>query len=176
MPNATTPIATQSRTITWKDPVTDLAAIAAMSGLEYLQHLVDTERQPPIGELMDFRLVEFGPGFAVFEGAPQAFHYNPIGAVHGGFAATLLDSAVGCAIHTTLKAGLAYTTVELKVNYTRPLRANTGPVRCEGKVIHVGGRVGTAEGRITDASGRLYAHATTTCLIFPLQEGPPKNV
>ena len=169
-------IMTQSRLVTWAEPFTDVATIASMSGLEYLQHLVDTRRQAPIGSLMDVHLVSFGPGVAVFEGIPQAFHYNPIGAVHGGFAATILDSAVGCAIHTTLKAGLAYTTIELKVNYTRPLRLTTGLVKCEGRVIHAGSRVATAEGRLTDLSGKLYAHATTSCLVFPIDQGVPKGV
>jgi uncharacterized protein (TIGR00369 family) len=108
---------------------------------------------------------------AVFSGAPSEFHYNPIGVVHGGFAATLLDSALGCSVHTTLKPGFAYTTIELKVNYVRPLRMTTGIVSSEGEVIHVGSRIATAEARLTDAAGKLYAHGSTTCLIFPIDEG-----
>jgi uncharacterized protein (TIGR00369 family) len=160
--------ALRTRVVTWKEPVVDAAEIAAMSGLEYLQHLLDSGRAPPISALLDFRLVRFEPGRAVFAGTPSEFHYNPIGAVHGGFAATLLDSALGCSIHTTLKAGLAYTTIELKVNYVRPLRMTTGVVSCEGQVIHVGSRIATAEARLTDAAGKLYAHGSTTCLIFPI--------
>lgn len=98
--------------------------------------------------------------------ASERYHYNPIGVVHGGVAATLLDSAMGCAVHSTLPAGAGYTTLEIIVNYLRPLTVATGPVRCEAKVIHLGGRTATAEGRIEDDRGRLYAHGTTTCMIF----------
>ena len=107
---------------------------------------------------------------AVFAGTPAEYHYNPIGVVHGGFAATLFDSALGCAVHTTLKPGFAYTTVELKVNYVRPLLMSTGPVEAEGKIIHVGARLATAEARVTDSTGKLYAHGSTTCMIFPVAE------
>src|ERR1700676_3561480 len=129
--------ASRTRLVTWKEPVVDLAQIAAMSGFDYLHHLLDSGRAPPIGALLDFRLVRVEPGRAVFSGTPSEYHYNPIGVVHGGFAATLLDSALGCAVHTTLKPGFAYTTVELKVNYVRPLLMSTGPVEAEGKIIHV---------------------------------------
>ena len=156
----------RTRLVTWQEPIVNPAEIAAVSGLEYLQSLVATGRTPPIAATLDFRAVRFEAGVAIFEGTPAEFHYNPIGVVHGGFAATLLDSALGCAIHTTLPAGVAYTTVELKINYVRPLLTTTGLVTCEGKVIHVGGRIATAEARVTDAAGKLYAHATTTCLIF----------
>src|SRR5271154_1736073 len=141
--------ALRTRLVAWKEPVVDLAQIAAMSGLEYLQHLLDGGGVPPIAALLDFRLVRVEPGRAVFAGTPAEFHYNPIGVVHGGFAATLLDSALGCAVHTTLKPGFAYTTVELKVNYVRPLLMTTGPVEAEGKIIHVGARLATAEARVT---------------------------
>ena len=159
----------RSRTVTWELPVLDAAELAGMSGLDYLRRgLLGDGMRTPIGRLMDFRAVRFDEGLAVFEGTPAEFHYNPIGSVHGGFAATLLDSALGCSVHTTLKPGFGYTTVELKVNYVRPLKLSTGPVTCEGKVIHVGGRIATSEARLTDADGKLYAHGTTTCLIFPL--------
>jgi uncharacterized protein (TIGR00369 family) len=102
----------------------------------------------------------------VFQGRPQRRHYNPLGTVHGGWFATLLDSAVGCAIHATLPAGKGYTTLELKVNMVRPLNDGVPLVRAEGKVIHAGRQVATAEGRIVGPDGKLYAHATTTCLIF----------
>jgi uncharacterized protein (TIGR00369 family) len=160
----------RTRVVTWKQPVVDRAQIAAMSGLDYLQYLLDSERTPPIAALLDFKLVRIEPGRAVFAGTPSEFHYNPIGAVHGGFAATLLDSALGCSVHTTLKAGFAYTTIELKVNYVRPLQLTTGVVSCEGQVIHVGSRIATAEARLTDAAGKLYAHGSTTCLIFPVND------
>jgi len=161
----------RSRTITWELPVLDPAELAGMSGLDYLRRGLGADTfRAPIGALIGFRPVRFDEGIAVFEATPAEYHYNPIGSVHGGFAATLLDSALGCSIHTMLKAGFGYTTVELKVNYVRPLKISTGPVTCEGKVIHVGGRIATSEARLTDADGKLYAHGTTTCLIFPLGE------
>jgi uncharacterized protein (TIGR00369 family) len=112
------------------------------------------------------RFVEVEEGRAIFEGEPTEYHYNPIGVVHGGLAATLLDSAMGCAVHSMLPVGVGYTTLEIKVNYLRALTSETGTVRAEGRVIKVGGRVAVAEGRITDAAGNLYAHSTTTCLIL----------
>ena len=160
--------ADRTRTITWKPPIIDPAAVASMTGLEYLQSLIDTDRPPPIAALLNFSLTQVGPGLAIFSGTPAEYHYNPIGVVHGGFAATLLDSALGCAVHTALKAGLGYTTVELKVNYVRPLLMSTGPITAEGKVIHIGNRLATAEARLTDVSGKLYAHGSTTCMIFPV--------
>jgi uncharacterized protein (TIGR00369 family) len=122
---------------------------------------------PPIAETLGFMLVEAEPGRAVFAGTPQYRHYNPIGTVHAGFAATLLDSAVACAVHTTLKQGEAYTTLELKLNLVRPLTEDTGLVRAEGRVLHRGRTVATAEGYLKDGADKLYAHATTTCVIFP---------
>jgi uncharacterized protein (TIGR00369 family) len=152
--------------VTWTPPIVDMAAITARSGLDYLRGLIETGQTLPIGQTLDFHPVRFEFGEAVFEGTPAEFHYNPIGAVHGGFAATLLDSALGCAVHSTLPPGLAYTTVELKINYVRPLQMRTGPVTCTGRIIHAGSRIATAEARLTDAGGKLYAHGTTTCLIF----------
>ncbi len=102
----------------------------------------------------------------VFECIPAEYHYNPIGAVHGGLARTLADSAMGCAVHTMLPAGVGYTTLEIKTNLLRPIAVETGRLLCEGKTIHVGGRIATAEARLTDEVGRLYAHATTTCMVF----------
>lgn len=159
-----------TRTVSWQPPIVDVARIASMSGLEYLQYLIDANHPPPIADLLNFNLTRIAPGVAVFTGTPAEYHYNPIGVVHGGFAATLLDSALGCAVHTTLKPGFAYTTVELKVNYVRPLQLTTGPVEAAGKVIHVGSRLATAEARITDGQGKLYAHGSTTCMIFPVAE------
>jgi uncharacterized protein (TIGR00369 family) len=156
------------RVITWKAPIIDPVAIASMSGLEYLQRLIDSDHPPPFAALLNFTLSQIGPGVAVFSGTPAEYHYNPIGVVHGGFAATLLDSALGCAVHSTLKAGFAYTTVELKVNFVRPLTMSTGPVEATGKIIHVGTRLATAEARLTDSAGKLYAHGSTTCMMFPV--------
>jgi uncharacterized protein (TIGR00369 family) len=138
-----------------------------LSGMEYIQAIFRGELPaPPISELMGFQGVEAEPGRAVFEMVPGQQHYNPIGSVHGGVALTLLDSAMGCAVHTTLDAGVGYTTLEVKSNFVRPITADTGLIRCEGLVIHSGSRVATAEGKLTDAAGKLLAHGTTTCLIF----------
>lgn len=135
----------------------------AKTGLEFLRDIIDGKHPaPPFGG----RLAEVGEGRAVFTVTPGDQHYNPIGVVHGGLAATLLDSATACAIHSTLPAGAGYTTLEVKVNFVKALTRDTGPVRAEAKIIHVGKRTGTAEGRIVDAKGTLYAHATCTCMIF----------
>jgi uncharacterized protein (TIGR00369 family) len=123
---------------------------------------------PHIADTMDFSLVEIAPGIATFQGTPQLKHYNPLGSVHGGWYATLLDSAVGCAVHTVMPAGRAYTTAELSVNIVRAASHKSGPLRAIGTVIHCGRQLATAEGRIVDAHGKLYAHATTTCLVFEL--------
>ena len=143
--------------------------LARRPGLELLQGIFDGSLPaPPIGNTLGFVPVEMAPGRAVFQGTPSFDHYNPIGSVHGGWIATLLDSCVGCAVHTTLPAGKGYTTLELKVNYVRAVTEDSGALRAEGKLIHAGGRVATAEGRLVDAAGRLYAHCTTTCLILDL--------
>jgi uncharacterized protein (TIGR00369 family) len=149
--------------------VTSLADLRSRSGAQFFSAIGNGELPtPPIGHTLDFWPVEWEPGRMVFQGTPALAHYNPLGSVHGGWIAALLDSCVGCAVHSTLPVGKGYTTVELKVNYVRALTADVGPVRAEGKVIYVGGQIGTAEGRLIDANGKLYAHATTTCLIFPL--------
>lgn len=138
-----------------------------MNGLEHLRAMADGRLPlPPIMKLMGFWLAEAEEGRVVFAARPAEYHYNPIGVVHGGFAATLLDSAMGCAVHSTLPAGTGYTTLEVKVNYVRPLTRETGEVHCLGDVIHVGGRTATAQARLVDTTGQLYAHATTTCLLF----------
>jgi uncharacterized protein (TIGR00369 family) len=144
-----------------------LAGVRGMSGLESLRAMIAGELPPaPIGQTMGFRLVEVEPGRATFAAEPAEFHYNPIGVVHGGFALTLLDSAMGCALHSTLEAGVAYTTLEVKANFVRPLTSDTGEVRCTGIVVHGGRTVATAEGRIEGADGKLYAHGTSTLLIL----------
>jgi uncharacterized protein (TIGR00369 family) len=155
------------RTYTWDDPAPSVEARRHVSGIEYLRGFLDgTFPPPPIAQTVGMRLVEVEEGRAVFEGEPAEYHYNPIGVVHGGLAATLLDSAMGCAVHSTLPANVTYTTIDIKVNYLRALTSATGIVRAEGQTIKVGGRVALAEGRITDAAGNLYAHGTTTCLIL----------
>lgn len=146
--------------------------VANRTGMEVFEAIFAGELPPaPIGETLDFVPIHMAPGEAVFQGSPTRRHYNPLGTVHGGWFATLLDSAVGCAIHTTLPAGKAFTTLELKVNMVRALNDGVPLVRAEGKVIHVGRQVATAEGRIVGPDGKLYAHATTTCLIFDQRIG-----
>jgi uncharacterized protein (TIGR00369 family) len=142
--------------------------LQSYDGLGFLKAIIDgTLPQPPISELLGFHLIEAEAGRAVFEGVPEFRHYNPIGTVHAGFAATLLDSALGCAVFSTLAKGEAWTTLELKFNLVRPLTKDTGSVRAEGRIVHRGRTVATAQGDLKDASGKLYAHATTTCMIFP---------
>jgi uncharacterized protein (TIGR00369 family) len=145
-----------------------------VNGLELMRALAAGEvPAPPIAELLGFAPVEIDEGRVLFAATPGPQHYNPIGTVHGGLAATLLDSAMGCAVHTTLPEGTGYTTLELKVNFTRPILADTGRILCEGIVLHRGGRVATAEGRVTAAdTGALLAHGTTTCLILSLNGQP----
>lgn len=149
------------------DPLALAARGLELSGLEYIEAIFSgTLPPPPISTLMGFRGVEVEPGRALFEMEPGPQHYNPIGSVHGGVALTLLDSAMGCAIHSTLEQGVRYTTLEVKANFVRPITEETGLIRCEGTVLHKGSRIATAEGKLTDASGRLLAHGTTTCLIM----------
>ena len=141
--------------------------LAGRSGLETFAAMSNGELPaPPIGQTLDFMLAEASHGRVEFQGRPQLAHYNPLGTVHGGWIATLLDSAVGCAVHTTLPAGKAYTTLELKVSYIKAVTHKVPLVRAVGTVISVGSRVATAEGRLVGPDGTLYAHATTTCLIF----------
>jgi uncharacterized protein (TIGR00369 family) len=138
-----------------------------LSGMEYIGLVFGGELPPPpIADVLGFRGLEYSAGRAVFELTPGPQHYNVIGSVHGGIALTLLDSAMGCAVHTLLEAGIGYTTLEVKANFVRPITADTGLVRCEGVVVHLGSRVATAEGRVTDGSGKLLAHGTTTCLVL----------
>jgi uncharacterized protein (TIGR00369 family) len=143
--------------------------LRSYDGLGFLRAILDGKIPlAPIMDTLGFRLVDAGQGFTAFEGVPEFRHYNPIGAVHAGFAATLLDSAVYCAIHSTLAKGETATTLEIKINLVRPLTKDTGPVRAEGRVIHRGRTTATSEGTLRDAGGKLYAHATTTCIIFPV--------
>jgi uncharacterized protein (TIGR00369 family) len=141
--------------------------LAGRTGLEVFEAIFSGELpRPPIGDTLDFVPIHIEYGAAVFQGIPSQRHYNPLGTVHGGWFATLLDSAVGCAVHSTLAAGHGYTTLELKLNIVRALTDAVPLVRAEGKVLHRGRQVATAEGRIVGADGKLYAHATTTCLVF----------
>lgn len=141
--------------------------VAGKSGLELFQAMIAGELPaPPISETLDFVLVEAEFGRVAFQGRPGFAHYNPMGMVHGGWFATLLDSALGCAVASTLPAGKAYTTVELKVNIVRPLSDKVPFVRAESRIIHAGNRMATADARLTGADGKLYAHGSTTCFVF----------
>ena len=157
----------RSLEVTWQDPV-ELAKVArSMAGIEFLRAMRDGKLPPPpIAALLGFTLVEVEPGHAVFEVTPGERHYNPIGVVHGGLAMTLLDSAMGCAVQTQMPAGGGYTTLEAKTNLVRAITAETGLLRAIGKVVHVGKRIATAEARLEDKAGKLYAHATTTCIVL----------
>ena len=149
--------------------VPSFETLKAMSGLDFLSAIKDGELPaPPIAGTLDFALVEVEKGRAVFRGIPSQAHYNPLGSVHGGWFATLLDSCMGCAVHSTLPAGTGYTTLEFKTNLVRAITDQTGPVEAEGKVIQTGRRVGVAEGNLRNAAGKLLAHGSTTCLIMSL--------
>jgi uncharacterized protein (TIGR00369 family) len=152
--------------VSWDDPAALAEAGRTMSGLEFLRAIRDRRLPPPpIAALLGFDLIEVEPGHAVFQVLPGEQHYNPIGVVHGGLAMTLLDSAMGCAVQTQMPAGGGYTTLEAKTNLVRSITATTGKLRAIGKLVHLGKRVATAEGRLEDTDGKLYAHATTTCIV-----------
>lgn len=158
----------RTRTYTWDDPFALRDAMAERSGLELMQLMVSGELPyPPIAQTLGFRLVEAERGRAVFECEPAEYHYNPIGVVHAGLAMTLMDSAMGLAFVTTLDEPVAWTTLEVKSNFTRAITVDTGLVRSFGTVIHPGRRVATTEARVEDAEGRLYAHGTSTILVLP---------
>jgi uncharacterized protein (TIGR00369 family) len=158
----------RSRTFSWEDPLAAATSGRELSGIDYMRAIRDgTLPAPPIARLLDMDVIEVEDGRAVFAVTPAEFHYNPIGVVHGGLAATLIDSATGCAVQTTLPAGVGYTTLEFKVNFVRPIGHDTGRVLCAGTVIHRGGTIATAEARVTaEATGKLLAHGTSTCAIL----------
>jgi uncharacterized protein (TIGR00369 family) len=141
------------------------ASRRTLSGIEYFRRIQSgDEPRAAMLELLGMRLLEVDEGRVVFGVTPSEKHYNAMGIAHGGLAATLLDSALGCAINTLAPAGKVFTTLELKVNFTRPIRVESGPLRCEAHVVHMGGRTATSEGRVVDARGKIYAHGTTTCV------------
>jgi uncharacterized protein (TIGR00369 family) len=157
----------RERTVTWSDPKLTAEAALGMSGLDLLQGIRDgSVPSPPIAALVDFTLTEVDHGRIVMTLPPAEFHFNPIGTMHGGVLATLLDSVMGCAVHSTLAKGQAYTTLEIKVNYVRAVTTESGLLSAEGKIVHAGRRSAVADGTITDAKGRLCATASTTCLVF----------
>jgi uncharacterized protein (TIGR00369 family) len=151
--------------------VLPLSSLKDCAGLEVFQRMLRGELPPaPISGTLDLVLVEADKGRVVFQGHPAPAHFNPVGAVHGGWQAALLDSCMACAVQTEVATGQTFTTLEIKVNFLRALTDKVGPVRAEGRVIQVGRQIGIAEGKLYDAAGKLYAHGTTTCLIFDLDQ------
>jgi uncharacterized protein (TIGR00369 family) len=171
-PLAETPEPLRSRTVTWDDPMVTAAGGLERSGLETLQAIRDgVLPPPPIAALMQFDIQEVAEGRVVFGCALDESVYNPLGVVHGGLVCTLLDTVAGCAVHSTLPQGLGYTSIELKVNYLRAVRADSGRLTAVGTVVKPGRRVAFADGQVLDAAGRLVATASSSLLVFPLPEG-----
>jgi uncharacterized protein (TIGR00369 family) len=157
----------RSRTYEWDDPAISAAAARELDGVAFLTALLaGSLPAPPVARTLDFAPVTVQPGSVVFEFTPAEFHYNPIGSVHGGVLSTLCDSACGCAVQSMLPAGTYYTSLDLSVKFLRPVSSGTGRMTCAGTVTHLGGRSALAEARLTDAAGKLYAHATSSCMIF----------
>ena len=157
----------QQRLVTWTSPDAYMEQMRQLSGMEYIE-AVRAGRIPlsPMLQLLDIHGREWHEGYALFTVLPQEFHYNPMGMAHGGLACALLDTAMAVSVLTTLPAGVGYVTLEIKVNFTKPITAQAGELRAEGRAIHVGSRTATAEGRIYDATGVLYGHGTTTLLLM----------
>ena len=161
----------RTRTFSWTDPAIAHAHLRRLSGVEFLQRVIAGEfPPPPMADLMNIRITEVDVGRVVFEGTPEEYHYNPLGVIHGGLAATMLDSALGCCVNSCLAAGDFSTTLELKVNYLRPITLATGKVRAIATIIHAGQSTAVAEGRVVDARDKIYAYGSTTCLV---RRGPP---
>jgi uncharacterized protein (TIGR00369 family) len=155
------------RFVEWKDPAGLAEEALTMSGLEYLKRMRDGSiDNAPVALLVGFKLVEVEEGRAVFELEPAEHQYNPFGTIHGGVTAGVIDAATGCAVHSTLPAGAGFTSLEIKVNYVRPVTTETGLLRCEGRVVHTGNRIAVTEGRVTDREGKLYAFGVSTIMIF----------
>ncbi len=154
-------------TVTWQDPQVSARDAASISGLDYMRAIKDgTVKPPPAAMLIGYQLRDVQVGRVLFELEPAEYHYNPFASVHGGILSTVLDSAMTSAILTTLPTGVGCSTLEIKVNFVRPITNRTGLVRCEGKIIHAGNRIALAEGRITDSRDKLCAFAVSTCMIF----------
>jgi uncharacterized protein (TIGR00369 family) len=157
----------RSLTVTWSDPLAAFEEGRKLAPIEHLRAIRDGRLpDPPLARLLGMRLVKVEPGVAVFELTPAEQHYNPIGVVHGGVAFTLLDSAMGCCVQTTLPADKSYTTLEMKANLVRAVTLQTGLIRASARIVHAGKSTATAEARLEDAAGKLYAHGTSTCLIL----------
>jgi uncharacterized protein (TIGR00369 family) len=156
-------------TVTWDDPLAAFERGKGLAPIEYLRAIRDGKvPAPPFARLLDMTLTRVEPGDVVFEVVPGEQHYNPIGVVHGGLAFTMLDSAMSCAVQTLVPAGRISTTLEIKANLVRAITMKTGRLRAIGKIVHMGSRTATSEARLEDAAGKLYAHATTTCLVMDL--------
>lgn len=159
----------RTRVVSWHDPMETARAAFTMSGVDLLHAMIDgTVPPPPVALLIGMELIEAQPGRVVFGFTPAEHLYNPIGAVAGGVTALVMDAALGCAVHTALSDGSAYSTAEFSINFIRAVTVDTGSLRCEATVLHAGRRAATAEAKIVDADGRLYAHGSTTCVVFPV--------
>ena len=157
----------RSKTITWDDPMKGATEARTMSGYDYLQAMGEGKLPfPPIMHTLDFQVKSMEKGSVVFSFVPQEFHYNPIGSVHGGVITAILDSAMGCSLHSLLEPGVGYTTLELKVNFIKAINLKNGELRAIGKVIHNGSRSALTEAQLVDENGTLYAHAVSTCMIL----------
>jgi uncharacterized protein (TIGR00369 family) len=157
----------RTRTYAWDDPAICAAAAREQDGAAFLQAILDGSLPAaPIARTLDFRPVSVEPGTVVFEFTPGEFHYNPIGSVHGGVLSTLCDSACGCAVQSLLPAGTYYTSLDLSVKFLRAVGSATGPLTCTGTVTHLGGRSALAEASLTGSDGKLYAFATSSCMVF----------
>ncbi len=163
--------AVRERTFSWEDPAIHAAALGGRSGLDLLQALVAGELPPPpIMKTLGVDRIEVSEGRAAVFMTAAEFHYNPLGTVHGGVIATLLDTAAGCAVHSTLPAGIGYTSLDLTTKFLRPATVDSGQLHCEATVLHRGRSTALAEAKLTDGSGRLLAHATSSCLLFPMPD------
>jgi uncharacterized protein (TIGR00369 family) len=158
----------RTRLVTWVDPFELAKRMKALSGVESLKMMLDNKINPPIADLLNFQLIEAQEGKAVFSIQPEEYHYNPVGVVHGGVAATVLDAAMACAIQSLLPSEFFCTTLELKINYLRPITIKVGILRGEAEVLHFGGRTAVAQGKILDTKGKVYAYASTTFMILPI--------
>jgi uncharacterized protein (TIGR00369 family) len=163
----------RKRTFSWEDPSINATRIGRTGGLDLLRAMLAGELPPPpVMRLLGMSRMEVEEGRVSVEMEPREFHYNPLGTVHGGMLATLLDTATGCAVHTTLPAGVGYTSMDLSVKYLRPVTVESGTLRCVGTILQRGRRTALAEARLTDGADRLVAHATSTCLLFDLPPAP----
>jgi len=161
----------RKRTVTWEDPSKGIEAAGTMTGIEWLRAMARRDAPPPpLADVLGFRLEQIEPGDVTVTLEPQEFHYNPMGVLHGGMAATLFDSALGCAVQSLLPPGYIAPTMQLQISYVRPVTVQTGKVFCTGKVIHIGKKSATAEGRLVDQEGKLYAHSTGTFILTGPEE------